>query len=125
MKRFLLSLLLIVGSVSISLAQNPVVTQPYGATSYISPDAIVTTNTFQRIWRASTATTGRVGCIIQNNSATNKMFVYFGAIANATTPNSLQLAAGASLTCTAGVIVLKDEISITGTAGDRYYGAQQ
>ena len=53
------------------------------------------------------------------------MFVFFGIAANATTPNSIQLAGGATFRCNNSGVVIKDAISITGTAADRFFAAQQ
>lgn len=122
MKRLLLALALI--GVSFAYAQTPVTTQPYGATSFNASGTISSTNAFQSIWSASNSNTGRVGCMVQNKG-TNNMFVFFGPIANATTPSSVTLAAGASVQCNNNSIVLKDQVSITGTSGDKFFAAQQ
>ena len=126
MKRLLIGLLLILASVSVSLAQNPVVTTP-SKSATISPNSanIDTTNAFKLALPASTNINGRIDCLIQNQSASAKMYIYFGAIAAATTPNSLQLAAAEIFRCANSGVVIKDAISITGTAGDRYFAAQE
>lgn len=124
MQRLFLILALIIGVAFSAYAAEPVVTQPYNATSTITNNTIAVTNTFQKIWNASTATTGRVGCLVQNNG-THTMYVFFGATTSATTQASVQLQAGQSLNCNVGVIVVRNEIAITGTAGDSYYGAEQ
>lgn len=124
MKRFLLILTLIVGSVSLASAQSPVITQPYAVTSQNYSAAIATTNTFQSIWSANTTTRGRAGCTIQNNGSST-MYVYFGPIASATTPNSIQLSGGQSVRCNNSGITLQDQVSITGTAGQRFFAGQQ
>ena len=82
---------------------------------------IAVTNTFQ-----SVAVQGvRNGCEVQNNG-THTMYVFFGPIASATTANSVALAAGQGVGCGAPGVVLSDQISITGTAGDAFYaGVQQ
>lgn len=123
MKRFLLSLLLIANA-SLAFAQSPVITQPYNVTSQNYSSTIAVTNTFQSIWPANTTSRGRAGCTVQNNG-TNSMYVYFGAIANATTTNSVKLAAGQSVQCNVNGITLQDQVSITGTSGDAFYAAQQ
>lgn len=120
MKRFLLSLLLIVGSVSYSLAQNPVVTQPSLRTATLSGSSITSTNTFQTVYPANV---NRLGCVIQNKNSRN-MFINFVAKATATISNSALLAPGASANCTAFGTVLTGEVSITGTATDEYYASQ-
>ncbi len=91
MKRLLLALSFLIVGASFAYAQSPVITQPKGVTSYNGSGNIVSTNTFQNVFLASS---GRFGCLIQNKSGSNNMFIYFGPIANATTPNSLLVAAG-------------------------------
>ncbi len=120
MKRFLLSLLLIVGSVSISLAQNPVVTQTYSATGYISANSIRTTNTFELVLAASTSTTGRTDCLIQNNGAA-AMALYFGDPTGVVSTNGYQLSAGSVFRCANSGIVIRNAIYIIGTAGQKYF----
>lgn len=123
MKRLLIALLLVGVSLP-TFAQTPVVTYPYGVTSYNASEKITVTNTFQSVFTASGINTGRNACMIQNNG-THNMYVYFGSIANAITPSSVTLAAGASIQCNAGDVVLKDQVSITGTSGDAFFAAQQ
>lgn len=106
-----------------SLAQSPVTTYPYTTTISNSSANVTTTNTFQSIWAASANLTGRTDCIIQNNGAAS-MYVYFGPIANATTPNSLILAAAGIFRCGNSGVVTKDQISITGTSGQRFFAIQ-
>lgn len=108
-----------------SFGQSPMLTQPYGVKSTIaSPLTVTTTGTFQTLWTTSTNNRGRAGCIVQNQS-THTQYVYFGTPATALSANAIQLAAGQSLTCTAGGIVAQDTVSITGTSGDAFYAAQQ
>jgi hypothetical protein len=123
MKRLLLALLLI-GASFPAYAQSPVLTQPYNVTSVNYSSTIVATNTFQSIWVANTTSRGRAGCTVQNNG-THVMYVYFGAIASATTPNAVNLSAGQSVRCNNSGITLQDQVSITGTLGDRFYASQQ
>lgn len=120
MKRLLL--LLFVLWAPLANAQSAVVTQPYARTTTNNSGTIAVTNTFQSIWAA---TAGRAGCTVQNNSATNAMYVYFGPIASATTATSVKLAAGQALTCSVNGIILTDQVSITGTSGDAFYAARQ
>lgn len=122
MKRLIALLLAL--CVSNAYAQSPVTTQPYGATSFNASSSIAVTNTFQSIWAASTTTTGRVGCTIQNLGS-NKQFVFFGPIANAITKSSVTLNPLDSVQCAAGVASLRDQVSITGTSGDAFFAAQQ
>ena len=106
-------------------AQSPVITKPYGVTSGNVSSTIVSTNTFQSIWVASTiVNTGRTSCTIVNYG-THTMYVFFGPIANATLTNSIQLAANQAAYCNVGNVILKDQVSITGTAGDAFFAAQQ
>lgn len=121
MKRFLLIVALLIGSVSFASAQSPVVTQPKSLASQNYSSTIAVTNTFQSVLTSSSS---RYGCTLQNNG-TNSMYVYFGAIANATTAKSVKLAAGQSVNCNLGGIVLQDQVSITGTSGEAFYASQQ
>lgn len=112
-------------------AQTPVITKPYLAATNNGSGTIAATGTFQQVFAASARPqenggTGpiRSACTIQNNG-TGTMSVFFGPIANATIAASVQLAAGNSLSCNSGPVVLSDQISITGTAGDAFYAAQQ
>lgn len=122
MKRLLLAILIIGASFS-AYAQTPVVTVPYGAVIHNDSTTILTTNTFQSIWSASTAVTGRTDCIVQNNGAAN-MYIYFGPIATATISNSLVLAANGIFRCGNNGVILKDQISITGTSTQRFFAIQ-
>ncbi len=125
MKRLILALtILILGASSFAHGQSPVITQPYGATNHNDSSSIAVTSTFQSIWPASTATTGRTDCIIQNKASSNAMYIYFGPIANATTQSSLTLSSGSIFRCGNSGVISKDQISITGTAADRYFAIQ-
>lgn len=89
-------------------------------TSTNAAGSISVTNTFQSI-QASTA--GRNGCLIQNQSTTNAMWVYFGAIGGATKAKSFILDNnhGLAISCSVGGLgVVTDQVSITGTSGDLY-----
>lgn len=119
MKRLLLILLMVLG-VSSAYAQNTVVTRPQGVTSYNAASTVAVTNTFQSIWAASTTLTGRTGCIVQN-TGNNPMYVYTGAIASATIAKSFKITAGQSFYCNVGNIVIRDQISITGTATETFF----
>lgn len=109
-------------------AQNPVVTMPYTAQGQLSTTnssgSVAVTNTFQSIFAASTVVTGRVACTVQN-TGTNAMYVFFGPIASATTATSVKLTAGQSVNCNVGGVTLRDQVSITGTATETFYAAQQ
>lgn len=120
MKRLWLSLFLLIASVSYSLAQTPVVTQTSKFSNANASADISSTNTFQSIWASNS---NRNDCVIQNNGAAS-MYIYFGAIASATTPNSLSLAANGTFRCANSGIVVSDQISITGTSGQRFFAIQ-
>ncbi len=122
MKRLLLALLILGASLP-ALAQTPVITQPYGANNHNDSSTITATNTFQSIWAASTQSTGRTDCVIQNNGAAN-MFIFFGPIANATTPSSLTLVPAGIFKCANSGVVIKDQISITGTISQEFFAIQ-
>lgn len=94
---------------------------PTGVTSTNVSGTIAATGVFQSIAVANTA---RRGCSIQNIGA-NAMWLYFGAIAGATTAKSFLLMPGNTANCAAGTTVVTDQISITGTATDTFSGAVQ
>lgn len=124
MKRLIIGLIFLALGASFANAQNPVVTQTYPATAYITSSTISTSNIFQSIWPPSLATTGRTDCLIQNNGAAT-MYIYFGAVADALTTSSLQLAAGAIFRCANSGIAIRNAISITGTTTQRYFAIQE
>jgi hypothetical protein len=81
---------------------------------------IAVSNTFQSI---HVFDSNRSGCLIQNQSSTDQMWVYFGPIASATKGGSfiLDSAHGLAISCSVGgTSVLRDQISITGTATDAF-----
>jgi len=123
----LLALLALLGAIfapSFASAQNPVITKPYAVTTSNASSTIASTNVFQSIWSADTTVTGRTSCTVQNNG-THTMYVFFGPIASATTAKSVQLSAGQSVYCSVNGMVLKDQVSITGTIGDAFYAGLQ
>jgi hypothetical protein len=112
-----------------ALAQQPVYTIAAPRNSVNASGTIAVTNTFQQVFAAANVTPGgspaRLGCLVQNNG-THTMYVFFGPIASATLTNSVQLAAGGSVSCSAlSGVVAADQVSITGTSGDTYFAAQQ
>jgi hypothetical protein len=123
--------LLLIYGIKAAFAQgigpNPVTTYPYmGATTYNASSTVAVSNTFQSVFPTLISTNQhRVSCILQNNSAANSMFVFFGPIASATLTNSIKLSPGTSVSCVAGGMALQDQVSVTGTAGDAFYAAQQ
>lgn len=122
MKRLFLSAALLVAAISGALAQSgSVITVPGPRASGNSSTTIGVTNTFQSVFAANV---NRTGCTIQN-TGTNEMYVFFGAIAGATIAKSVKLVAGQSVNCAAGVIVLTDQVSITGTATETFFAAVQ
>ncbi len=110
-------------------AQTPVVTRPHGVTNTNGSGTIAVTNTFQSVFAQTQSSFGnsvlRGGCMVQNNSAANPMYVYFGPIGSATLATSVKLKAGDSVTCAVGGSVLRDQVSVTGTAGDAFYAGLQ
>lgn len=81
---------------------------------------IAVSNTFQSI---QVFNRGRTGCLIQNQSTSNTMWVYFGPVASATKAASfiLDTAHGLSISCAVGgTSVVDDQVSITGTATDAF-----
>jgi hypothetical protein len=118
MGKILLALLLLAGAAQ---AQQP----PVPKLSTIASAAIAVTNTYQQ---ALPLETGRMGCTIQNNGA-NPMFIVLDALGSATPPVSivtaLKLAAGQSLSCTLGGVVIADKIWIAGTAADVFVVTRQ
>ena len=123
MQRLILGIILALGVAFNAFAQSPVTTYPYGVTNANSSSSIVATNTFQPIWPASGSLTGRSDCVIQNNGAAS-MYIYFGPIANATTPNSLTLTSGSIFRCANSGVITKDQISITGTISQNFFAIQ-
>lgn len=119
-------MIILIVSIVNGLAQNPVITQPYPVNSLNNVSTTITvTNTFQSLWIADLSPTGRSSCAIQNKGTADPMYVYFGAIAGATIARSVKLVTNAVLNCSVFGIVLKDQVSITGTSGDAFYAAQQ
>ncbi len=106
---------------TVANAQNPVVTQPNGATSTVNSSTTVTaTGVFQSFWAANSQ---RMGCTVQNKGG-NSMYVFFGAIADATTGKSVILLANQAVNCSENGTVLRVQVSVTGTIGDAFYAVQ-
>lgn len=102
---------------------------PDGTQGTLGSLALTTTNasgtitsggTFQSIL-ASSAT--RKGCLIQNpTTATEPLYVFFGANGSATTANSISLGPGASVSCAVGGLgVATDNVSATATTTSHAY----
>jgi hypothetical protein len=131
MKRIFRTLALVVGvalaTPLLAASEFPVVTYPQGrASKNVSSTIQSASNAFQQVIPAVTGGVAeqRASCTIQNNG-THTMYVFAGPIASATLTNSVQLPAGQFFYCYAGVTVISDQISITGTAGDAFYAAYQ
>ena len=105
-------------------AQQPVLTQPYPTTSTNASGTVATTNTFQAVFAAPTTSRGRAGCLIQNLSSAS-IFVFFGTLASATTPTSVQLGQRETVSCNLGGTTLQDAISVTGAANIQFFAIQQ
>ncbi len=88
--------------------------------SYNASSTIAATNTFQSVQAANP---GRLGCVIQNQTA-DSMWVYFGPCASATKGSSVLLnSQGMSVSCggNTGNVILTDQVCITGTMTDAFY----
>lgn len=115
MKKLYLIIAALLLSVSFAHAEVPTTTIGTNLSG-----TITTTNTFQMI---QTITNNRVDCTVQNNSATNTMWVYFGLTASATKGASVVLSPGQTVGCrvAGGQYVLRNHVNITGTSGDAYF----
>lgn len=123
MKRLILALLLSLGA-SFAYAQTPVITQPYNTTTISNNSSTIdTTNIFKTIFPAQSHVTGRVDCLVQNLSSRD-MFISFEATATLTT-NALKLTSGSIFRCANSGVVIRNKLSITGTAGDQYFAIQE
>lgn len=124
MRKLLLALAFVLCAPLAALAtEQTVLTRSPEASNVNLSGTITATNTFQSVQAQNS---NRLGCTIQNLSASDKMWVYFGPVASALTPTSLQLAAGASVNCAQvpGALIT-DQVSVTGTAGDLFYAGFQ
>lgn len=91
----------------------PVASQPSASTTSMSA-AAPTAATFSSILASNAS---RIGCTVQNNSATLG-YVYFGATGSASTSNSFQVPAGATINCaTQTGAVLTDNVAATCASG--------
>lgn len=90
-----------------------VVVAPGVRASVAASGTIATGGTFQTL---ITQAQSRSGCLLQNTS-TRTLYVYLGALAAATTANSLQLTPGQTFSCAnaGGTIVVNDTINVTTT----------
>ncbi len=105
---------------SASFALAATVVSPSQLGSNNLSGTIAVTDTFQSIQAYNS---DRSGCLIQNHSIANAMWVYFGPVASATKDASFMLDAGHALqiSCSVGgTSVLRDQVSITGTSADAF-----
>lgn len=112
-KNFLLVVLILFALLHGARAADTIVPGP----SINLSDTIVTTNTFQLVQKA---TGNRRGCLVQNQSATNTMWVFFGPCANAAKATSVILQPLLGVNCQSTTNVLTDTVCITGTSGDTF-----
>jgi hypothetical protein len=105
--------------VNASVVAGPVTVQALTSTNLSGTVSV--TNTFQSI-QASTAL--RQGCTIENQSTTDIMWVFFGAIGGATKAKAFPIGGGSfppAISCAVGGLgVLTDQVSITGTSADTF-----
>lgn len=99
---------------------SPVTVTPVALTTTNGSGTIATGGTFQSIL-ASSAT--RKGCLIENpTTATEPLYVFFGANGSATTSNSISLSPGGTVSCAVGGIgVATDNVSATATTTAHSY----
>lgn len=114
--------------------QNTVTTYPAPVTVQATGTSITATNTFQSVFSALGNQFGgssaiRKGCFVQMTRGNGSMFVFFGPVANATTPTAVLLNSPSNikLNCAdiSPVAIPQDQISITGTAGDGFMAIQE
>lgn len=108
-------------ALALMLAALPASAQVNRQTSTNVSSTIAVTNTFQQVLARQD---GRSGCTIVNYG-TNTMWVFFGPIASATKAASIQIDNKIPTYCQFGGVVLVDQVSITGTAGDAFFAASQ
>lgn len=97
-----------------------VIQAPIGVTNTQTNATIGTTNAWQAVLTASAT---RKGCLLQNQSVNNVMYIFFGASppSNGVVSAGFQLNPGLSLSCaTLSGAVGTDGLYITGTSGDSY-----
>lgn len=120
MRRLLLSLVILLATASLAVAQTPVFTNTSKWSNANASSSISSNNIFQSVWASNLF---RNDCIIQNNGAAS-MYIFFGPIASATTPHSLTLSSGSIFKCANSGLVSSDQISITGTSGQQFFAIQ-
>ncbi len=75
---------------------------------------VVTTQTVSA-FQLALASASRNSCTVQYNGA-GTGFVYFGTLANATTPNSFRLSPAQTILCAVSGVTLTDAVNVTSTA---------
>lgn len=99
---------------------------------------IAASGVFQQVFAAASQSSAfpslkvRSGCLVVNTSA-SVMYVFFGPIANATTPTGIPLnpatsagLRGGSATCVEGTVgVVQEQVSVSGTAGSTFTAKQE
>ena len=98
------------------------ITTPLAVTTTNDSSTVTLGGTFQSAIASSST---RKGCFIENpTTATEPLYVFFGANGSATTANSISLAAGASVNCaTQTGAVLTDNVSVTATTSTHAFVA--
>ena len=112
-KRLAIAALLMCAIAHSALAADPFI--PAYSTNLSG--TITTTNTFQLV---QPATGTRKGCLIQDQSATDDMWVFFGACSAATKATSVVLQPLNGVNCAANGVLVLDSVCITGTSGDTF-----
>lgn len=110
----------LLGACLMAPAQSATVVAPSQLGSANVSGTIAASNVFQSL---QTYNPDRSGCLIQNQSTTNTMWVYFGPVASATKAASFMLDSthGLQISCSVGgTSVLRDQVSITGTISDAF-----
>lgn len=126
-KALVLTSLLFAGVLPVAAQQqNPVTTSPQMGAAFGVSGTVLVTNSFQQIFAGQNPTAGqrRLGCTVQNTGSST-LYVYFGLLTAATTVASFQVAPSQAIYCQAGVGVIQDAVSVSGTAGNSYVGALQ
>lgn len=103
--------------VAVACGGNEVQAQPSSGTTFYSTAVavtIVTGNTFQQVLVNSN---NRRGCFVQNNNATDTIWVFFQNPFTLPTPSkttSVQLTSGQSMNCNSGPYIAGDTLWMTG-----------
>lgn len=119
---------------ALALAQTPVWTVPQPGTTAggNGSSTIAVTNTFQKVFAASSAAPGaapgspgsRHGCTVINQGGNNMWVTEALGVTASTKALAVVLVPNQAYYCNWNGTVLEGEIDITGTAGDGFYAAQ-